>query len=328
MHGDRRAHLVQAIREQQLHPLRDSPVDEATARRADCAVRDLPDTVVAEVPPLVRLHADDVPPPEFVERADERVLFEIAGLRQDVEPEITSHCRRDLGGGTRLLREQRQPRRDHRLHSRQPGVARGALLVSQLHAASFDHEQGMAFGFAKRACQCLLVQRPLSDFAGQLRGGRLVERTERDRRQQIVAFEVTEQRSETRIVLLLLRADRADQEAARVGCRSQEILEPFDGVCICPLQIVDDEDQRRRRPESLRQRLEEAQALPVLELAVGSRHLGARREQPRMQPRDVRQPVRIQPRQRRLAAHRSSARRRSACTPDALPRHSSARSPY
>ena len=56
-----------------------------------CAVCDLADAVVAEIPPLVRLNADDVASPELVERADECVLLEIAGLRQDVEPEIASH---------------------------------------------------------------------------------------------------------------------------------------------------------------------------------------------------------------------------------------------
>lgn len=45
----------------------------------------------AEVPSLVRLDADDLAPPELVERADECALLEIARLRQDVEPEIAAH---------------------------------------------------------------------------------------------------------------------------------------------------------------------------------------------------------------------------------------------
>ena len=128
----------------------------------------------------------------------------------------------------------------------------------------------------------------------------LVERTERDPRQQIIALEVIEQPSERRIVLLFLRAYRADHEAARVGGRAQEIVEPFDRVRIRPLQVVNHEDERSRRPEYLRQRLEEAHALPALELMVRGSHLGARREQLGMQPCDVRQPGRIQPHQRRL----------------------------
>ena len=94
-------------------------MDQAPPRRTDAGVGDLADAVVAEIPSLVGLNADDVAPPELVERADERVLFEVAGLRQDVEPEIASHRRRDLGGRARVLREQRQPRGHNGLHSRQ-----------------------------------------------------------------------------------------------------------------------------------------------------------------------------------------------------------------
>src|SRR5580704_4912273 len=44
--------------EQKLHPLRVSPMDEAAARRSDAAVSDLANTVVAEIPPFVRLNAN------------------------------------------------------------------------------------------------------------------------------------------------------------------------------------------------------------------------------------------------------------------------------
>ena len=274
-------------------------MDEAPARRSDSAVGDLADAVVAEIPPLVRLNADDVAPPELVERADERVLLEVAGLGENVEPEIAPHGCRDFGGRACVLREQRQSRGDNRLHLRQRVVTRGARLLRQLHTSTFDDEQRMTFGFAERARQRRLVQRMLGHFAGQLRRGRPVERAERDRRQQIVALEVTEQPSERRIVLLLLGAHGADDEAARVGCRAHEILKPFDGVAVGPLQVVDDEDERSRRPERLRQRLEEAQALPALELPVGRRNLGARREQLGTKPGDVGHPGRIEPHQRR-----------------------------
>ena len=110
---------------------------------------------------------------------------------------------------------------------------------------------------------------------------------------------MTEQPSERGVVLLLLRAHRADDEAAHVGCRAHEILEPFDGVAVGPLQVVDDEDEGSGRSECLRQRLEEAQALPALELPVGRRNLGARGEQLGTKPGDVGHPGRIQLRQRR-----------------------------
>ena len=106
----------------------------------------------------------------------------------------------------------------------------------------------------------------LGDFAGQLRGRRLVERAERDRVEQTVAFEIATRRPSGGIVLLLLGAHGADDEAARAGRRAQEVLEPLDRVRVRPLQVVEDEHQRRGRSERLRQRLEEAQPLPAFEL--------------------------------------------------------------
>ena len=62
--------------------LGDAPMDEPLARRPDPAVRDLADAIVAEIPPLAGLRANDLAAPELVERAHERVLFEIAHLSE------------------------------------------------------------------------------------------------------------------------------------------------------------------------------------------------------------------------------------------------------
>src|SRR4051812_2879955 len=74
MDGDRRADLVEAPGMDQLHALRDAPVNQPPPRRTDAAIGDFPDAVVAEVPPFIRLHADDVAAPELVERPHEGIL--------------------------------------------------------------------------------------------------------------------------------------------------------------------------------------------------------------------------------------------------------------
>ena len=66
-----------------------------------------------------------------------------------------------------------------------------------------------------------------------------------------VVFETAEQPAERRIVLLLLATHRADNEVTRIRCRAQKILEPFDRVSVRPLEVVEDEDERRRRLERL-----------------------------------------------------------------------------
>ena len=65
------------------------------------------------------LDADDVPAPELVDGADEPVLFEVAGLGENVEPEIAPHGCGDLSGRACVLREQRQSRGNNRLPLRQ-----------------------------------------------------------------------------------------------------------------------------------------------------------------------------------------------------------------
>ena len=83
-----------------------------------------------------------------------------------------------------------------------------------------------------------------------------------------------------------------------VGGRAQEIVQPLEGVAVGPLQVVDDENERSRRAECLRERLEEAQALPALQLqgrVAGPR--AAPRATAGMQPGDIGQPGRIQLRQ-------------------------------
>ena len=53
-----------------------------------------------------------------------------------------------------------------------------------------------------------LVERMLGDLAGQLRRRGAIERAQRDRRQQVVAFELSKQPHERRVVLLLFRRER------------------------------------------------------------------------------------------------------------------------
>ena len=65
-------------------------MNEPPARGTNFAVRDLSNAVVTEIPPLPPLHADDMAPPELVERPHERIFLEIAGLRQNVERKIAS----------------------------------------------------------------------------------------------------------------------------------------------------------------------------------------------------------------------------------------------
>lgn len=62
----------------------------------------------------------------------------------------------------------------------------------------------MAFGCLERARDRRLVQRMFGDLGGQLRGRNPIEWTEDNCRQQIAAFEISEQPSKRRVVLLFL----------------------------------------------------------------------------------------------------------------------------
>ena len=168
-------------------------MNEPSSRGADSAVRDLANPIVAEVPSLVRLHADDVTLPELVERAHEHGLFEIACPRQEIELKVAADGGGDFCRRARFVGEERKPRGNNRLHARQLADGGRARLSRQLHAAAFDDEERMAFRVTERAGLRRLVQRALGDRTCEQGGRCLVERAECDRRQQIVMSKLTEQ---------------------------------------------------------------------------------------------------------------------------------------
>ena len=79
-------------------------------------------------------------------------------------------------------------------------------------------------------------------------------------------------------------------------------MQPFDGVGIGPLQIVENEHERSGRSECLPERFEESQALPVFELQIGGRNIRTRRYQFWMKSSDVGQPGLVERPERRLQA--------------------------
>jgi hypothetical protein len=107
----------------------------------------------------------------------------------------------------------------------------------------------MTFGCSKCVRQRRLVKRMSGNLPRQLCRRRPIEWAESNARQEIVAFEITQQPFERRIVLLFFDAHGADDETARVRCRPHEVVEPFDRVAVRPLEIIDDENERGRRPE-------------------------------------------------------------------------------
>ena len=297
MHGNRRAHLVQSIREKKLQSLRDPPMDEPAPRRSDRRVGDLAKAIVAEIPALVGLSADDVAAPELVEGAHKRIFFEVASLGEKVEPEVAADGRGNLRGRPRGVREKRQARCDDGLHFRQHALAWRVRLRGRLHPSSFDDEQRMSFAFVKGPRQRRIVELMSGHLACELRRGHLVERAQRDRRHEAIALEMSEQPTQGGVVLLLLGACGADDQTVHVVGRAHEVLQPVQGVAVRPLQVVDDENQRSSQSECLREGLEEAQVLPALQLRGGWRDLGPLREYCRMKPGDISQPCWIQFRQ-------------------------------
>jgi hypothetical protein len=84
----------------------------------------------------------------------------------------------------------------------------------------------------------------------------------------MVAIQMGEQPAEWWIVLFLLDANGAAHETVGVRRGAEKIAEPVDRIGVGPLQIVEHEDDGRRQSNGLRQRFEETQALPALELTV------------------------------------------------------------
>ena len=98
---------------------------------------------------------------------------------------------------------------------------------------------------------------------------------------------LAEQSPERGIVLLLLGANRGDDETGGARGRTQKVVQPFDRVGIRPLQIIEYEHERSRGSERLPERFEETQALPAFELQNRGCDVGTRGCQRWMQARDI-----------------------------------------
>ena len=77
VHRDGRAHFVEPLGEHRLHGGDNATMHQRCAGRAEAAIGDFANAVVAEVPASIGLTADDLPAPEFIDGTYQRCLVQI-----------------------------------------------------------------------------------------------------------------------------------------------------------------------------------------------------------------------------------------------------------
>jgi hypothetical protein len=149
-------------------------------------------------------------------------------------------------------------------------------------------EQGIALGLAVEPGGRVHVEGPVCDLGGQLGRLRRVEGLEGDLGELRRAPQVPQERGERVSGVELLRARGPEHEQARLAIEPGEEVEPLGRLTVAPLQVVEDEQQRRRgREHRPRQALEEAQPVAELRERRGPRQAGPGGQQLGEDPRDL-----------------------------------------
>ena len=269
-----------------------APVQTAPLGGARLAVGHVPQPVVGEVVRVRPLLADDALPPELVEGARDH-LFVAHQAHEDVQVEGAPDHGRGRGRLPGVVRELGQAAGDHRVRAgRKPGdsLLRDARrrLAPALGPHRLHDEEGIALGLPVEPGGRVRVEDPVPDLGGQLRRLRRVQRLEGDLGELRCAPQVPEERRERVRGVELLRTRGPEDEQARLGIEPGQEMEPLEGLAVAPLQVVDEEQQRRRsRERRPGQALEEAQPVAELRHGRGPRQARPGGQQLGQDPRDL-----------------------------------------
>ena len=221
----------------------------------------------------------------LVERRDEVVPRQRPERLEQPEVDLAPDHRRDLDRLARRRRQPPQPPRGDPAHALgHPGLLEvddaleAALRVAQVAQDLLDEER-VALGLAVQRRHEVRGGRAAPWACDQLPDLAGVEALERDVREAVLAPQRGDQLRQ-RVPLLELRVAVGAEEhrAPRLG-RAHEVAQQLHGRAVGPVQVVEDEQQRRARGQLGQQRgerVEQALALRPDLVEAGGRHGGRR----------------------------------------------------
>ena len=235
--------------------LTDDSVEALPARRADAGVRDLAELVVGEVVAWALL-PDDLASPQIVEGVRQGVFVDTGGRAEHVDREPATNGCRDLDQPSGFGGQASESRADDRLD--RGGQARVADASGESRAGSLDHKERIAFGFPPELLAGDLIQGAAGEARRQLGGGVAVETIQGNFGQGVIPPEPRGQHRQWVVVVYLLGADGRGDEEWGLGHMLNEEADELDRVRVGPLEVVDDQEQRRSVDEHhLRNGIEE-----------------------------------------------------------------------
>ncbi len=210
------------------------------ACRADPFVCDLPKEIVGEVVPARDL-TDDPARPQLVENIEELIVG-VARVPQHVDRERPADGRGDLGDASGLVAQPAQPARDHRAHRRREPrhIGRGVAGSDGLH-----DEQRIALGVPVETFGCGAAELAPREVGREREDVFLGERLERDLGLRPVGEQARSEQRERVVGTDLLGSRRSGDQQARGRFRPDQEVDELERVCVAPLHVVEDEQQRR-----------------------------------------------------------------------------------
>ena len=253
---------------------------------------------MGEVVGVGALVADDPPPPQLVEGADQLLLADLAGLGEHVGGELPPDGGGDPDQVAGRRREPGEPRLDHRLDpgGHRPSLPRPAVPAGAQH---LDHEQRVALGLGEQA---------LGLGVGQLMAGQPPAEGRRLPGREAAELELDElpeggqpgaERVQGMLVAQVVVAGGGGHQQRGLRPGPEQVVEELEGLGVGPVQVVGDQQQRPARgQQGPGQGVEQPLAPVAVRQRAWGREVGHPGAELGQEPGELAQQGRVQPRQR------------------------------
>ncbi len=229
---------------------RDATVQKAPPHGTEFRISDFAEAIVGEIvlrhAMLLALPFDEAALPQFVQGGGQAIVVPVGGLGEQIEREGLADGAGQPGQFVRRGGELRQAGGDDGVDAgrRRGGRVRGLRTgIAQARANAFHDEQGIAFRRPVESAQIGGIKRTVGHLGRQCRGLFGVERREGKFHGLPGLAQVAQQTGERVAPASLFGPHGADYQDSCGRVAPKQRVQPFEGVRIAPLQVVDQQEQ-------------------------------------------------------------------------------------